>query len=79
MNRNEYQESSWGKERPARKTDNLTAICESVVQKMLKPRRLTNLWTSTAFYRDSFTLSVFKFVVMLLSEHVFLRILILWL
>jgi hypothetical protein len=31
-NRNEYQESSWrGKGRPARKADNLTAICESIV------------------------------------------------
>jgi hypothetical protein len=27
LNRNEYQESSWRKGRPARKTDNLTAIC----------------------------------------------------
>jgi hypothetical protein len=32
-NRNEYQESSWGVEacRLARKTDNLTAICEPIV------------------------------------------------
>jgi hypothetical protein len=31
-NGNEYQESSWGgKGRPARKADNLTAICESTV------------------------------------------------
>jgi hypothetical protein len=31
-NRNEYQESSWGgKGRPARKTDNLPAICEPIV------------------------------------------------
>jgi hypothetical protein len=30
-NRNEYHESSWDKERPARKADNLTAICEPVV------------------------------------------------
>jgi hypothetical protein len=31
-NKNEYQESSWegGKGRPARKTDNLTAICEPI-------------------------------------------------
>jgi hypothetical protein len=36
-----------GKTRPARKADDLTAICE--------PRRLTPLWTSTACYRDSFT------------------------
>jgi hypothetical protein len=31
-NRNEYQEPSWGgKGRPARKADNLTAICEPIV------------------------------------------------
>jgi hypothetical protein len=34
-NRNEYQEYSWnvlgGKERPARKADKLTAICEPIV------------------------------------------------
>jgi hypothetical protein len=30
-NRNEYQESSWGKGRPVRKADNLTAICEPIV------------------------------------------------
>jgi hypothetical protein len=32
-NRNEYKESSWGVKdgRPARKADNLTAICEPIV------------------------------------------------
>jgi hypothetical protein len=30
-NRNEYQESSWGEGRPARRADNLTAICEPIV------------------------------------------------
>jgi hypothetical protein len=35
-----------GKEQAACKADNLTAIWE--------PRRLTTLWTSTAFYRDGF-------------------------
>jgi hypothetical protein len=31
-NRNQYQKSSWGlKGRPARKADNLTAICEPIV------------------------------------------------
>jgi hypothetical protein len=30
-NRNEYQESSWGKGRPAGKANNLTAICEPIV------------------------------------------------
>jgi hypothetical protein len=38
-----------------RKADNLTAICEPIVYKMWEPRRLTNLWASTAFYGDSFT------------------------
>jgi hypothetical protein len=52
-NRNEYQESSWGKGRPACKADNLTAICEPIVWKMWEPWRLTILWASTACYRDS--------------------------
>jgi hypothetical protein len=43
------------KGRPARKADNLTAICEPVVYKMWEPRRLTTLCASTACYRDSFT------------------------
>jgi hypothetical protein len=52
-NINEYQESSWGVKggQPARKADNLTAICE--------PRRLTTVWASTACYRDSFAFSFF--------------------
>jgi hypothetical protein len=29
--KNEYQESSWGKGQPARKADNLPAICEPIV------------------------------------------------
>jgi hypothetical protein len=54
--RNDYQESLWGRnDRPTRKGDNLTALCEPIVQKMWEPRRLRNLWTSTACYRDSFT------------------------
>jgi hypothetical protein len=40
-----------GKGRSTRETDNLTAICELIVQKMWEPRRLTNLWASTACYR----------------------------
>jgi hypothetical protein len=44
------------KGRPARKAENLTAICESIVFKMWEPRRLTAVWASTACYRDSFTL-----------------------
>jgi hypothetical protein len=40
--------------RPARKADNLTAICEPIVRKMWEPRRLINLWASASHYRDSF-------------------------
>jgi hypothetical protein len=45
--------------RQARKTDNLTAICEPIVYKMWEPRRLTTLWASTACYRDGFTFTLF--------------------
>jgi hypothetical protein len=41
-----------GKGLPARKADNLTAICEATVYKMWQPRSLTTLWASTAPYRD---------------------------
>jgi hypothetical protein len=44
-----------GKGRPARRADNLTAICEPSVWKMWESRRLTTLWASTACYSDSFT------------------------
>jgi hypothetical protein len=37
------------------KADNLTAICEPIVQKMWEPRSLTTLWASTACYTDRFT------------------------
>jgi hypothetical protein len=43
-----------GKGRPARKADNLTAICESINYKIWDPRRLIQLWASMACYRDSF-------------------------
>jgi hypothetical protein len=43
-----------GKGLPAHNADNLAAICESIVLKIKEPRRLTNLWASTAWYRDSF-------------------------
>jgi hypothetical protein len=39
---------------PARKSD-LTAICESIVEKMWEPRSPTTLWASKACYRDSYT------------------------
>jgi hypothetical protein len=45
-----------GKERAVREADNLTAICEPIVQKMWDPQRLTTLWASMACYRDSFFL-----------------------
>jgi hypothetical protein len=54
-NRNEYQESSWGKGRPVCKADSLTAICEPDVQKVCEPRRFTTLWASPACYRHGFT------------------------
>jgi hypothetical protein len=40
-----------GKGRPARRADNLTAICEPIVYKMWEPQHLTTLWVSTARYR----------------------------
>jgi hypothetical protein len=44
-----------GKGQPARKADNLTAICETIVLKIWEPRHLIVLWASTDGYRDSFT------------------------
>jgi hypothetical protein len=52
----------WDNGQPACKADNLTATCESNVQKMWEPRRLTALWASTACYRDSFTFSTFYLI-----------------
>jgi hypothetical protein len=46
------------KRRPARKADNLAAIYESIVYKMWEPQHITTLWTSTASYRDTFTLLI---------------------
>jgi hypothetical protein len=39
----------------ARKVDNLTAVCEPIVQKMWEPRSLTTLRSLTVSYKDSFT------------------------
>jgi hypothetical protein len=50
---------SEGKGWPARKPDNLTAICEPIVQKMWDPRLLRTLKASTACYKDS--LSTYTF------------------
>jgi hypothetical protein len=47
---------SEGKRWPARMADNLTAIREPTVYKMLYPRRLTGLRASMACYRGSFTI-----------------------
>jgi hypothetical protein len=44
-----------GKGQPARKADNLSAICEPIVYKMWVPRRLTSQWVSMACYRDNFS------------------------
>jgi hypothetical protein len=40
-----------GKERPARKGDNLTTICEPKIHKMSKPRHSTGLYASLAFHK----------------------------
>jgi hypothetical protein len=43
-----------GERRPARKADNLTAICEPIVYKMWEPQHLITLWVSPARYRDTY-------------------------
>jgi hypothetical protein len=48
-----------GKERPACKADNLTAIFEAIVEIMWASQRLTTLWAYMACYRDSFTFYLF--------------------
>jgi hypothetical protein len=44
-----------GKGRPARKADNLNAVCEPIGGKMWEPRRLTTLGVCITCHRDSFT------------------------
>jgi hypothetical protein len=51
-----------GRGRPARKTDNLTAICEPIVWIIWEPRRLSTLWAFMACYRDIFTFTVPYFI-----------------
>jgi hypothetical protein len=51
----EMSSGQWAKAKPARKSDNLTAIYEIIVYKMRDPRRLTTLYTFTTCYGDSFT------------------------
>jgi hypothetical protein len=46
-----------GKGRPARETDDLTAVCERIVYKIWEPRRLITLWAFVVCYRDRSTLS----------------------
>jgi hypothetical protein len=61
-----------GKGRPARKDKNLSAICQAILYKMWEPRRLTNLWASTACQRDSLifkTRSSGKFACFPLIRH----------
>jgi predicted transglutaminase-like protease len=45
--------------RPVRRADNLTAICEPIVQTMWNPQHVTTLWSSRSCYGDSFTLLYF--------------------
>jgi hypothetical protein len=52
-----------GKARPARKAY-LAAMCESITYRMWDPRRLTTLLAFMAFYRDSFTFTVVKIIVL---------------
>jgi hypothetical protein len=47
-----------GKTLPAHKADNLSAICELIVYKMLESRCLTALWASSASYREKCTLLI---------------------
>jgi hypothetical protein len=67
-NRNEYQESE-SKGWPARKANNLIAICEPIVHKMWDPRRLKTLWAPTAFYRDSFSLFPYQIGVCMMCRE----------
>jgi hypothetical protein len=48
-----------GKGRPACEAD-VTAICESIVEKIWEPRRLKTLWASTVCYRDSFIIYLYR-------------------
>jgi hypothetical protein len=50
------KESSWRKERPERKADNLTAICWLIFQKMCEASISQNRIFSINYYRDNFIL-----------------------
>jgi hypothetical protein len=43
------------RDRPVRKADSFTAICEPIAYNMMEPRRLMNLWATAACYKDSLT------------------------
>jgi hypothetical protein len=45
-----------GKGWSVHEADNLTAICEPIIQKMWEPRHLATFWAFMACYTDSFTL-----------------------
>jgi hypothetical protein len=60
QNRNEYQETSWGEGQPMLMGNNLTAICEPIVEKMWELRHITTLLTFTDCYRNIFTSLIFK-------------------
>jgi hypothetical protein len=49
---NRYEYLLGVKPRPARKADNLTAICDPTVERMWESRRLTIPWAFNACYRD---------------------------
>jgi hypothetical protein len=68
-----------GKGRPARKADNLTAICEPIIKKMWEPRRVTTPWAFMACYRDSFTLHTTLYINYEIFTGVKIRIVIFWL
>jgi hypothetical protein len=44
-----------GNAQPERKADNLTAICQPIVERMWESRRLTIPWDFTACYRGTFS------------------------
>jgi hypothetical protein len=50
------------KAQPARKADNITAICEQTVQTMLDPQHLTTVQVSTTCYGDGFTILLFTLI-----------------
>jgi hypothetical protein len=47
---------SWGKALPAHRSDNIGAICELIVYKILLSGRFTTLWDSMTCYKETFTI-----------------------